>query len=174
MSIFVLFATRDLKMTSASVGMVYAAGGFGGAVGAYAAGHFAKRWSRGRVLVTAPIVGACGGAILLLASGSSAALITAMGLFFYSLGETSFGVNMQTCRQEVTPTTMMGRMDTTMRLCFRGMASLGALSGGYIASRFGVRAAIFGGVVGLCLTVMGLNLTRLKERVDAVVGPLDL
>jgi hypothetical protein len=36
---------------------------------------------------------------------------------------------MQTARQAVTPLAHMGLMDTVMRFCFRGMASLGSLVG---------------------------------------------
>ena len=74
---------------------------------------------------------------------------------------------MQTCRQEFTPPFLMGRMDTTMRLCFTGMASLGALTGGFIGSQFALRVAIISGTSGLFLTVIGLKLSPLARLVNA-------
>jgi hypothetical protein len=54
-------------------------------------------------------------------------------------------------------------MDTTMRFCFRGMASLGALAGGFVGAKLGIFVALALGVSGLFVTVAGLRYSRLKE-----------
>jgi len=167
LSVFVLYATRTLTMTPGAIGLVFAVGGSGGVLGAAAAGKLAKQWSRGGVLVAAPFVAACGGLLVLAAGRPYAAVLTAVSLFVFNVGQSAFGVNMQTCRQEFTPPFLMGRMDTTMRLCFTGTASLGALAGGFIGSRFGLRVAIFFGISGLFVTVVGLKLSPLAHLVNA-------
>lgn len=99
-----------------------------------------------------PLIGIAGGVLLLLPSKSNPFFVTALALFLYNLGESSFGVNMQTVRQAVTPLHLMGRMDTAVRFCFKGMASLGAVAGGIVASRFGLRTTLLLGVTGLVVT----------------------
>jgi hypothetical protein len=99
-----------------------------------------------------PLIGIAGGMVLLLPSKSYPFFVSALALFLYNLGESSFGVNMQTVRQAVTPLHLMGRMDTAMRFCFKGMASLGAVVGGMVASQFGLRTTLLLGVMGLVVT----------------------
>jgi MFS family permease len=167
LAVFVLYATRSLSLSPRSIGLIFAVGGIGGVTGSAIAGPLAAKLSRGRVLVCAPAIGAAGGALVFAARGAHAFVILLLAMFLYSLGESAFGVNMQTCRQEVTPFELMGRMDTTMRLCFRGMASLGALTGGFIGSAFGLRTTILSAVCGLILTVLGLQSSGLSHLVDA-------
>jgi predicted MFS family arabinose efflux permease len=162
-AVLVLYATRTLMMSPASIGLVFAIGGIGGVLGSFAAPWMARRWSYYRVLVSAPLLGACGGTILLCTRLTHPVAMVALSLFFYNIGESTFGVNMQTCRQNATPTELMGRMDTTMRLCFKGMASLGALAGGFIGVKFGTYATLVFAVSGLFVTVLGLKYSRLSE-----------
>jgi hypothetical protein len=58
---------------------------------------------------------------------------------------------------------LLGRMDTSMRFCFKGMASLRALTGGFIGSTHGVYMALVVGVGGLFLAVAGLRFSNLIE-----------
>ena len=163
LAVLVLYASRTLNMSPFSIGLAFAIGALGGVAGAFIASELQRRWTYGRVLVVAPLVGACGGAVLLYAHGKHSFAIVAGGLFLYNLGETVFGVNMQTCRQNVTPYHLLGRMDTALRFCFKGMASLGALTGGYIGSTFGVYQALAVGVGGLFVAFLGLRFSRIAD-----------
>jgi hypothetical protein len=78
----------------------------------------AGAFPQGKILVLAQLTGVAGGAVLLLPTLNNAFFLTAFALFLYNVGESSFGVNMQTTRQAVTPMHLMGRMDTAMRFCF--------------------------------------------------------
>jgi hypothetical protein len=167
LSVFVLHASRTLLLKPALIGFVMAAGGMGGMLGGATGNALASRWTRGKVLVYAPMIAAFGGSFLLLPKRSFSLEIAALAMFLFNAGQSAFGVNMQTCRQEVTPAQFMGRMDTTMRLCFTGMASLGALSGGFIASRCGVLVTLAVGICGLFLTVCGLKHSPLEKLVDS-------
>ena len=96
----------------------------------------------------------------------SAAPILAIGLFLFNAGQSGFGVNMQTCRQEVTPRELLGRMDTTMRVSITAMASIGALTGGYIAAHAGIRTTLTFGASGLFFVALGLASSSLERRVN--------
>lgn len=166
MSVIVLYAARTFELTPRWVGFVMATGGIGGVLGGATGNIWASWWSRGRVLVAAPFVSVCGAAILLGAARISAVPILAIGLFLFNAGQSAFGVNMQTCRQEVTPRELLGRMDTTMRVSITAMASIGALTGGYIAARAGIRTTLAFGASGLFLVALGLACSSLERRVN--------
>lgn len=152
LAVLVLHSVRDLKLTMVQIGFVFGSGGIGGIAGSLLGWRLVEKFHQGRVLVLTPLMGIAGGIVLLLPSKSHPFFMTALALFFYNLGESSFGVNMQTVRQAVTPLHLMGRMDTAMRFCFKGMASLGAIVGGLIASQFGLRTTLLLGVSGLIVT----------------------
>jgi MFS family permease len=166
MSVLVLYAVRTLGMTSGWVGFVMAAAGLGGLIGGATANIWAIRWSRGRVVIVAPLVAACGAAMLLEANGHLSVPIVSVSMFLFNAGQSAFGVMMITCRQEVTPRELLGRMDTTMRVSITGMASVGALLGGFVASRVGIRTTIASGVFLLFIVVLGLKLSSLEHLVN--------
>jgi MFS family permease len=170
LAVLVIQLTRTLHLGATQIGLVFAIGGVGGIVGASLGAWLGRHWQTRKVLSLAPAVGAIGGAILLIIHPGHPFAIAALALFLYGVGESCFGVNMQTCRQGVTPMRLMGRMDTTMRFCFKGMASLGAVSGGFIGSRWGVHDAIGFGVAGLFIAASGLAIFFLGET-SASVSP---
>jgi predicted MFS family arabinose efflux permease len=165
LAVLVLYASSILRIDAASVGICYAVGGLGGVLGASLATSAARSFSRSGVMVYAPFVGAMGSTILLW-SGNHPRVTLAASLFIFNVGQSAFGVNMQTTRQLVTPASLMGRMDTTMRLCFTGMSSLGALAGGFIGSRFGLHGSIVFGIAGLFVTAIGLRTSPLARLVS--------
>lgn len=161
LAVLVLHSVRDLHLTTVQIGFVFASGGLGGIVGSILGWRLVQRFRQGPVLVLTPLIGIAGAVSLLLPSGGNPFLVTALALFLYNLGESSFGVNMQTVRQAVTPLHLMGRMDTAMRFCFKGMASLGAIVGGMAASRFGLRTTLLLGVTGLVVAFTVFATSRL-------------
>ena len=126
----------------------------------------ASRLSRGQTVVWAPLVAASGAALLLVANRMYAVPIAASALFVLNAGQNAFGVNMFTCRQEVTPSGLLGRMDTTMRVSITGMASVGALAGGFVASRAGIRTTLALEVLVLFVVAVGLRLSPLRSLVN--------
>ena len=168
-AVLVLYESRVLHVGSASIGLCFAAGGIGGIVGALLANVLGKTFSPGSVLVYAPFVGAAGAATILIPHAHPSSSL-AFGLFLFNAGQSAFGVNMQTTRQMVTPPFLMGRMDTTMRLCFTGMSSLGALTGGFIGSNKGPHVSIVLGILGLFVAAIGLRVSPLAKLIGLGKG----
>lgn len=169
LAVLVIHCVRDLKLSTVQIGFAYAGGGMGGVAGSVLGWRLAKLFRQGPVLVFTPVIGIGGGLLLLLPSSRYPFLLFALALFLYNLGESSFGVNMQTVRQAVTPLHLMGRMDTAMRFCFKGMASLGAITGGLIASRFELNTTLVLGESGLIATFIifvGSNLGQFSSGLN--------
>ena len=162
LAVLVLYSTRHLHMSSTYVGIILAATGLGGMAGAFIAARL-QHLRCGKVLVFAPVIAAGGASLILVSNTQYTFILLFMAMFLYGTGESLFGVNMQTVRQQLTPPFLLARMDTAMRFCFRGMAAIGAFLGGYVADAHGVTATFTCGIAGLAATCVGLWLSGLAD-----------
>ena len=69
-------------------------------------------------------------------------------------GAVVFGVNGVSLRQAATPDRLLGRVNATMRFMRPGLVPLGALLGGLVAERYGLRASVLVAGVGTLLAVL--------------------
>jgi predicted MFS family arabinose efflux permease len=76
-------------------------------------------------------------------------VISGTGFFLTGLTIPTYDVNQFSLRQAVTPLRLQGRVSATMRTLIRGLLPLGALAGGLLAERIGLREVMivsaFGG-----------------------------
>ena len=85
-------------------------------------------------------------AVIPAAALAAGALLVTQGLLM-SFTAVVYNVNQVSYRQAITPLTMQGRMNATMRFIVWGTMPLGSLIGGLLASVFPVRAAILIGAI---------------------------
>jgi hypothetical protein len=165
LAVFILYTTRELGLAPGDIGLVVAGAGLGALVGAVCNTRATNALGLGAVFGGAPLVAALGalGLPLVRGSGWGVVLILAAGQFLFGLGETMYRINMLSLRQTVTPDRLLGRMDATMRLFFRGAAPLGALLGGAAGELLGLRWAVAIAVGGLFLTVGGIFASPLRD-----------
>jgi MFS family permease len=71
-----------------------------------------------------------------------------MGGFLAGFGQVVYNVNQVSLRQAITPESLLGRMNATMRFLVWGTIPIGQVIGGTIATLFGTHAAIWVGAVG--------------------------
>jgi len=161
----ILFATRELGLSARGVGLCYVALG-AGTIGASAIVHrLGRRIGPGPVLVLG--FGICGVGWLLLASAPLNALGVAdfaLMLLMYGVGAVFMFINFLALRQSVTPARMLGRMTSTMRWLILLPAGPGALVGGWLGERFGLRATLeFSGITALLLTVVAWRIPVIRS-----------
>jgi MFS family permease len=161
----ILFATRELGLSARGVGFSYVALG-AGTIGASAVVHrLGRRIGPGPVLVLG--FGICGAGWLLLAN----ALVNAYGiatfalmLFMYGVGAVFIYINFLALRQSVTPGRMLGRMTSTMRWLILLPAGPGALLGGWIGERYGLRTTLaFAGSTALLLMLLAWRIPVIRN-----------
>jgi len=148
-SLYVLFAMRELKMSPAVLGAVISVGGGSALLGAAVAERVIKRFGYGASLigsalltsVAAMMVPFAHGPIWLCAFFLTLSQLGDAGWMVYSISET-------TIRQSITPDRLLGRVNSAMQLLFRGVYPAGAFLGGALATQFGIRNALFVGVLG--------------------------
>jgi MFS family permease len=161
----ILFATRELGLSARGVGFSYVALG-AGTIGASAIAHrLGRRIGPGPVLVLG--FGICGAGWLLLANAPANAYgvaAFALMLFMYGVGAVFIFINFLALRQSVTPGRMLGRMTSTMRWLILLPAGPGALLGGWIGERYGLRTTLaFAGSTALLLMLLAWRIPVIRN-----------
>jgi MFS family permease len=156
MVVQILFATRQLGLSERGVGLSYVTLGVG-TVLASANGHrVVRRLGPGPTMVLGFAVSGTGWLLLSLAPLNALGVVAyALMLMMFGVGAVFIFINFLSLRQSVTPGPMLGRMTSTMRWLILIPAGPGALLGGWLGERFGLRIALgFAGCTALVLALI--------------------
>jgi MFS family permease len=144
-ALFLLYATEELGIRPATLGLVLGAGAVGGLIGAVLAGRIGRRIGIGRayllgmVLFPAPI-------ILIPAAGGPKPLVLAIlfvSEFLSGLGVMILDINASAFQPALTPDRLRARSTGAFRFVNYGVRPLGALLGGALGSTLGLRPALW-------------------------------
>ena len=164
-AVFVIYAREVLDLSEFGYGVLLVPGAVGGIFGSLIAPRF-RRFPL-RVTLSCAVL-ASGAATWLIAATSHpvvAGLLTAVSLGAIMV----WNVLTLALRQRLIPNEMLGRVGASYRfLVFLGMP-VGALIGGLLAYRYGVRSAIF--VSGSILVFLGLVVAMLLKGIDEADSP---
>jgi Transmembrane secretion effector len=143
LALVVIFLIRVVGLGSAAVGLLMAAGGAGGLLGALAAPRLTRVCGTARaLLMTSTITGLSGLLIPLTERGSRLAcyltgsVLIAGGIVVGNVIAASF-------RQHYCPPAMLGRVTASMRFAAFGMIPVGAVLAGTLGTALGVRDALW-------------------------------
>lgn len=172
-AIFVLYATKELGVKPALLGLVLGAGAVGGIFGALVAVRVERvigigpAFTLGCVLFPLPLV------LVPLASGSEPRVVAMLGLaeLFSSVGVMILDVNGGSLMYLRTPDRVRSRMSGTYRFVNYGVRPLGALLGGALGTVLGLQTTLWIGVIGALAGVLFLffsPIPRLREVAEAV------
>lgn len=159
---YIVYVVRDLGLSAAEIGVIFGLGNIGAIVGAVTANRFARRVGLGPAIVLAML--ASGPGLLLMAAAPKAfpaPFLIASGLLF-GLSVVVYNINQLSFRQAITPTSMQGRMNATMRFIVWGTIPVGQVLGGVIGTSLGVHEAIWIGAAGSFLAVIPLLLSPVR------------
>ncbi len=149
-SVFVLYLTRALHLPPALVGRVYLASGLGSFPGAILCGKVTRRLGVGRAIVVAAFTMSVARLLILAASGP---MVVALAILMVAEAFTGFAaiiwdINQLSLRQGLPPQHLLGRMNASFRFIVWGMMPLGALLGGFLGARIGLRPTLAVSVIG--------------------------
>ena len=155
-AVYILFLTRTLALGPVGVGAVFAIGGLGGLLGAAVAGRVGRRWGIGHTLAGTIALAGVGELAIGLAGGPQFVAFAIVGLAEATVqgASTIFGINGVSLRQAATPDHLLGRMNATLRMFRTGLVPLGAILGGLVAERYGLRPAMLIAGFGTLLAVL--------------------
>jgi predicted MFS family arabinose efflux permease len=149
--------------------------GAGFLLGALAAGRVATYVGIGRTMIGALALVGLADLIVPLAGGTPLAvgllLIAAQCLF--GLGVVAFRVSAASLRQGLTPDRLLGRVNASARVVVQGLTPLGALLGGALGARLGLRETLVlaaGGELLAALWLLASPISRLREAPAPAAG----
>jgi MFS family permease len=160
-AVFPFFVYRELGLSPALIGAALGIGSLGILAGAVAAAPLGRRFGVGPVIVGSMFVtGPAAFLVVFLPAADrspstaivSAAVLAAGALLMtqqllMSFSAVVYNVGQVSYRQAITPLTMQGRMNATMRFIVWGAMPLGSVIGGLLASVISVRATILVGAL---------------------------
>ncbi len=133
-TLIVIMLARGQGASPAEIGVIFAAGGIGGVVGALIAPFVQRRLSFGRAIVGQITCSAA--AILLLAVASTPLLVLA-ALVLWNLVGPLYDTVQQSYRMAVVPDRLQGRVTSVFRMFAQGMGPIGLALTGVLLDRVG-------------------------------------
>lgn len=152
-AVLILFLTRTLGLDPAIIGAVFMASSVGYVIGSLLPQRVAERLGLGHAILIGIVLSVPSELLTALASGPplQATAMAVTGFFLAGVTIPIYDLNQFSLRQAVIPLRMQGRGNATLRTIIRGAIPLGAIVGGLLAERSGLRVvmvfAALGGVV---------------------------
>ncbi|MBO0839461.1 MAG: MFS transporter [Sciscionella sp.] len=165
-AVAVLFLTRQLHLPAGLIGLLSAAIGIGGVLGALASGAITRRVGQARtiwlsVLITSPF--------LLLLPATKPGLLLGLwvvGSLVFGIGVVVYNVAQVSFRQAICPDRLLGRMNATVRFVVWGTMPVGALLGGALGTWIGVHTTLWVAAIGAALSPLFVTLSPLRTLRD--------
>lgn len=175
-ALYVLYATRELGLNAASVGLIFVAGGLGAIPGAVLARWVGNRFGVGPAIVTGLLAAGLAGLLIPFASGPALLVIVmlAAAKAFGALAFTVANIHQWSLRQAVTPDELAGRVTAGQRFIVYGGGSLGALFSGALGGAVGLRPALFVCVLGSILAPVWGYFSPLRQLREQPTDPSPL
>jgi Na+/melibiose symporter-like transporter len=153
--IWLLFATRELGLGPAPIGVIAGVGGLAAVLGAVIVAPSTRRWGAGRVAVVAMSVTAIGNFFVPLAPAGAPLVAAASMIVAQIVGDSSatvYEVTEETVRQTLVEGRALGRVGSTFRVADVLVQLVAMFLGALLAEAAGLRIAAavapFGAVLG--------------------------
>jgi MFS family permease len=144
LALYILYATRNLHLSPALIGVVFAAGGAGAIPGSILAERAGARFGVGPTIIGGWAFAGIAALLVPIAAGPIA-VIVAILMLSKALGgitDTAANIHQWTLRQAVTPDRLAGRVTASQRFIVYGTCAIGAIVSGAVGSLIGVRFAL--------------------------------
>ncbi|GCE31748.1 MFS transporter [Dictyobacter alpinus] len=154
LTIFFLYAIRELHYNSGSIGLLFAVGSVGALCGALLTGRIARRIGVGLTIVATAALSDAPMLVLPFMTGSTSnsLIILVCAFFLQGIGITGCNVHVNSIRQVIIPDHLRGRANASYRLLVSGALPLGSLLGGFLGAWIGLQFTLLVGAMGLLST----------------------
>jgi MFS family permease len=150
-TVYLLFATHDLALGPAAIGIIAGVGGAGSFVGAAVAGRVVARLGIGQTMLLGMVGFTVGNALIPLAPSGAvlvgAAFLVAQQLIGDSAG-TVYDVVETSLTQSIVAPRILGRVNASISTYTTLLSLVGTIVGGILAELLGLRAAMAIGILG--------------------------
>jgi MFS family permease len=174
MTVFVIYAVRELDLSAGLLGLIISAGAAGALVGAVFASYPERHYGLGRTIVGSMVLGCTVPLALPAIEGDPVRTVPlfALNFFVWGLAIAVSNVHVVSLRQASTPDHLLGRMNASYRFFTYGAIPVGALLGGFLGEAIGLRATLLASALGLLLALLWIvasAVPRLRELSEAAV-----
>jgi MFS family permease len=175
LAVYLLYLTRELRLSPALIGVAFAAGAAGSLVGALLAAPVARRMGLGRAMLASIVVSAAGALLVPLATGPRPAVMAFLvaGQVVVFLSVQIYNVNQLSLRQAITPHRLQGRVNATVRFVAWGATPIGGLTGGLLGQAIGLRPTLLASAAGASLAFLWLFLSPVRRLREPPAPPDD-
>ena len=163
-SLYFLFVSRELNVPALWLGLLISVGGGCSLAGALMAERLIRRFGYGRALIWSALLP--GFAMLLVPMAHGSLALCLVFLTAAQLGDLAwpvYNIADRSLRQSITPSHLLGRVNSALHIAYQGVMPLGALAGGALAQRFGVRSTLFLAAFGFLLATLWLFFSPLRN-----------
>jgi MFS family permease len=171
-AIVLLYAVRDLHLSSTAIGVVFAVGSVGSIIGALFVNRIQRRICVGPTIVATAILFSVGGLAYPLAPKSFPLPLLMVGQALFGFGAVAYNITQVSLRQSITPERLQGRMNAAMRWIVWGTIPLGSLAGGAIATVSSLHATLWVAAIGELFTFLPVLLSPVRS-IGAMPDPID-
>ncbi|WP_072313883.1 MFS transporter [Agrococcus sp. Marseille-P2731] len=171
-----IFLLRELGLTPAAMGVIFALGSIGGLAGAVATPHIVRWIGEARAIPASAIAFSAVACMLPLAATFPAVafpLLVVQG-FIGSFTVLLYNITQVTFRQRITPPRLLGRMNASVRFCVWGVMPIAALLAGVLGTWLGVVPTMWIAAVGQLLSALCVVIGpfwAMRELPDADAHP---
>jgi predicted MFS family arabinose efflux permease len=171
-ALYVLYATNELHLSPALLGIVVALGGPGALLGSLAAARVTKRFGVGPTIVWMQILSGISRLLIPLAVGSLPLVLTLLmsGEFLWGIARPIFNITQVSLRQAVTPDRLQGRVNASIRFVMWGVTPFGALLGGVLGEFVGPRATMLVAAIGVLTATVWVFFSPIRQLLDQPVA----
>jgi MFS family permease len=174
LALIVLFAVRDLGMTSTTIGLAFTVGSLGMLAGAAGAPRIARRIGTGPTIAFSATLFSPAFVLLAVASRAHPFWFIAAEGAIVGFAALVYNVNQISLRQTVTPPRLLGRVNAGNRFVIYGISPVGTTVGGVLGSTLGLRTTFWIAAAGAALPALLVILSpvlRLRSIEDATTAP---
>jgi MFS family permease len=166
---YLLYATEELGLGPAAIGIISAVGGLGSLIGATVASRVAARVGLGSAMVVGLIGMAAGNALIPLAPAGAALIAGGMLIVQQLVGDSSgtvYEVLEMSLTQTIVDNRILGRVNASIEFVTTLTALAGALAGGALAVAIGLRLTMAVGVLGAATAVLFIWFSPVRSLVS--------
>ena len=171
---YLLFATDEIGLGAAAIGIITAVGGLGSLIGAGVASRLSGRLGVGRAMIVGLVGFTLGNALVPLAPTGAVLIGGALLVGQQLFGDASATVHdiLETSvKQSVVSGRILGRVTASIDFLTTIASLVGSVGGGILAEAFGLRAAMVLGLVGGVSSVVVLWFSPVRRMREIPGGP---
>jgi MFS family permease len=161
--ILILYLVRTFEFSPEMLGITFSVGAVGFLLGAVTANRIGRRLGVGPAILWSAVIFGPAFLPIALAPRELAIPFVAAGMFVFGFAGAVYNINQVSLRQAITPLSMQGRMNATMRFIVWGTIPIGAILGGFLGGTIGLHATIWVGTIGSLFSFLPILFSSVRE-----------